>query len=71
MSDKHDFSPTRAINGHMFIRIFGIGNPTSCAYQFIIDHFNNYPVENFWLFIIYRLGIYLNLKSHIAHMLYV
>ena len=44
LSDKDVFTSMGAIYGDTFITNLGMGDPTTCVYQFIIDKTNQHPV---------------------------
>ena len=54
----------------MIITLFITGNPNTCYYQFIIYNPHHHLVVVFHLFIVDKLGLFFNLKSHKAHMFY-
>ena len=63
ISGKHVFTSMIAVYGHTFIINLGIGNTTTFVYPFIIDKYNKNRLVILQLFIIYVLGICLDMGS--------
>ena len=54
----------------MFIHNIGLGDPTTCVYQFIFDKkdINGTQIKQY--FVMHRLGLCTILNSYVLHMLY-
>ena len=68
--DKHDLTSIVAAYIHMLVTNLLIYNLTKCVYHFVIDSSNEKYVVIVQFFIVDVLVIYMNLKSHVSHMLY-
>ena len=53
-----------------FIQNMGLGDPTTCVYQFIFDENYSNDTKIVQYFIMHGLGLFTKLNSFLAHMLY-
>ena len=53
-----------------FVEQLGMGDPTTCVYQFIYDEKDSFGTEIIQYFIMHGLGLYIKVDSYVAHMLY-
>ena len=53
-----------------FILKLGVGDPTTCVYQFIYDENDSVETNIILYFIMHRFGLCIKFDIYVAHMLY-
>ena len=57
-------------DANKFIEKLGMGDPTTCAYQFLYDEKHSVNTKRIQDFIMYGLGLCIKVDSYVAHMFY-
>ena len=48
----------------------GLGDPTTCVYQFILDKYESNGTKTIQYFVLHGIWLYIKLNSYVSHMFY-